>query len=68
MCIRDSIKDYMDFDPYLGRVTENSAVQAQQQEQQAQQPQQAQVTDPAGNPAGGMAANTVMNRQTGGSG
>ena len=31
------IKDYMDFDPYLGRVTENSAVQAQQQEQQEQQ-------------------------------
>tara|TARA_A100001035_G_scaffold100671_1_gene78801 strand:- start:1368 stop:3428 length:2061 start_codon:yes stop_codon:yes gene_type:complete len=39
-----------------------------QQEQQQQQPQQAQVTDPAGNPAGGLAANTVMNRQTGGSG
>ena len=33
--------------------------------QQAQQPQEAQVTDPAGNPAGGMQANTVMNRSTG---
>jgi len=31
------IKDYMDFDPYLGRVTENSAVQAAQQEQEAPQ-------------------------------
>ena len=28
------IKDYMDYDPYLGRVTENSAVQAQQAQQQ----------------------------------
>tara|TARA_A100001388_G_scaffold141359_1_gene104827 strand:- start:1380 stop:3434 length:2055 start_codon:yes stop_codon:yes gene_type:complete len=37
-------------------------------QQEQQQPQQAQVTDPAGNPAGGLAANTVMNRQTGGSG
>lgn len=36
--------------------------------QQEQQPQQAQITDVAGNPAGGMDANTVMNRQTGGSG
>jgi len=36
--------------------------------QQEQQPQQAQITDAAGNPAGGMDANTVMNRQTGGSG
>ena len=43
------------------------AQQEQQQMQQAQQPQQAQVTDPAGNPAGGMAANTVMNRSTGAS-
>ena len=31
------------------------------------QPQQAQVTDPAGNPAGGMDGNTVMNRSTGAS-
>ena len=36
--------------------------------QQEQQPQQAQITDAAGNPAGGMDANTVKNRQTGGSG
>jgi len=43
------------------------AQQEQQQMQQAQQPQQAQVTDPAGNPAGGMGANTVMNRSTGAS-
>ncbi len=43
-------------------------LKAQQEQQQPQQPQQAQVTDPAGNPAGGLAANTVMNRQTGGSG
>ena len=31
------IKDYMDFDPYLGRVTENSAVHAAQEQQE--QPQ-----------------------------
>ena len=31
------IKDYMNYDPYLGRVTENSAVQAAQQEQEAPQ-------------------------------
>jgi hypothetical protein len=43
------------------------AQQEQQQMQQAQQPQQGQVTDPAGNPAGGMGANTVMNRSTGNS-
>ena len=25
------IKDYMDYDPYLGRITENSAAQSQQE-------------------------------------
>ena len=42
-------------------------LKAQQEKQQAQQPQQGQVVDPAGNPAGGMAANTVQNRSTGAS-
>ena len=39
---------------------------AKAQQEMAQQ-QQPQVTDPAGNPAGGMAANTVQNRSTGAS-
>ena len=34
-------------------------------QQAQQQPQEGQVTDPAGNPAGGMQGNTVMNRSTG---
>ena len=42
-------------------------LKAQQEAAQAQQPQQGQVVDPAGNPAGGMAANTVQNRSTGNS-
>ena len=42
-------------------------LKAQQEMAQAQQPQQGQVVDPAGNPAGGMAANTVQNRSTGNS-
>ena len=42
-------------------------LKAQQEMAQAQQPQQGQVTDPAGNPAGGMDANTVQNRSTGAS-
>lgn len=36
-------------------------------EQEKAQPEQGQVTDPAGNPAGGMDANTVQNRSTGAS-
>lgn len=36
-------------------------------EQEKAQPEQGQVTDPAGNPAGGMQANTVQNRSTGAS-
>ena len=32
------IKKYMDYDPYLGRVTENSAAVADQQQQQAENP------------------------------
>ena len=34
------LKDHMNFDPYLGRVTENSYAQKQQEEQQRQQEEQ----------------------------
>lgn len=43
-------------------------VKAEQERQAAKQPQQGQAVDPAGNPAGGMEGNTVMNRTTGGAG
>jgi hypothetical protein len=34
-----NIKEFMDYDPYLGRITENTTMQKAQQEQQAQQEQ-----------------------------
>ena len=37
---RFNLREYMDYDPYLGRITENSAARAAQEAQQAQQQQQ----------------------------
>ena len=61
----DDIIPSREKESFKTRILKNQ--QQQQAAQQAQQPQQAQVTDPAGNPAGGMDGNTVMNRSTGAS-